>query len=75
MNGYNMRQNAHKAPFSVLEVFDPHVTNINGRQVAYNIVDKKGLGVAKFGVDRNVAEWFCAAANLYAGEILNDHRA
>lgn len=75
MNGFSTRIVAYKAPFSVVEVFNPRVTNINGRQVAYNIVDKKGLGVAEFGVDQNAAQWFCAAANLYAGELLNDHRA
>jgi len=62
MTRFSTRSVAYKAPFSVVEVFNPHVTNINGRQVAYNIVDKKGLGVAEFGVDQNAAKWFCAAA-------------
>ena len=70
LNKTTKRLVAARRPFSVVEIKNaPHITKVNGKQSAYNIVGKNGYGVAEFGCDELAATWFCEAANRYADEI------
>lgn len=72
LNKTTKRLIAARRPFSVVEIKDdPRITNVNGKQSAYNIVGKNGSGIAEFGCDELAALWFCEAANRYADEIYN----
>ena len=64
MSGFEIRSVAYRAPFSVVK---------NGKM--FNIVDKKGLGIASFGIDSCAAEIFCQSANDFSRRILDEHRA
>lgn len=57
---------ANLFPFTVKEVEDKRCTASCGKHVSYNIVDKNGLGHASFGIEYDLARWFCEAANEYA---------
>lgn len=70
LNKTTKRLIAARRPFSVVEIKnDPSITNVNGKQSAYNLVGKNGSGIAEFGCDELAALWFCEAANRYADEI------
>lgn len=71
LSGFENRNVTYRAPFSVKEIDDEKCTYIDGRHVGFNIVDKNGLGVAHFGIDRIGAQWFCDAANEKAKLLLH----
>lgn len=62
---------ANLFPFVIKEVNDERCITPSGKHVSYNIVDKNGLGHASFGVEYDVAFWFCKAANEYAKKLLS----
>lgn len=67
MSGLEMRSVSYRAPFKVVKTND-------GRGF-YNIVDRNGLGVASFGIDKTAAEVFCESANVFSKRVLDEHRA
>ena len=70
LNKTSKRLIAARRPFSVVVIEnDPSITNVNGKQSSYRIVDEDGSGVAEFGCDELAALWFCEAANRYADSI------